>query len=338
MSICCCIIPVYNAEAYLEACLCSVLNQSHSELDIILINDGSTDGSGDIIRRYAEADTRIRVLTQSNQGQSAARNAGLALACESRAPYIVFIDSDDTISPDYVERLIHTLETQAADVAVCGYEREGRAICADPEESVVCFDHADMGRELFENRSIGLHPWGKIIRAHKLQTLRFMNGRIYEDDLFCVQLFSMCDRVAVLRAPLYHYTVNASGTTYGRYSQKRIDILPISLGKLQIAETHWPAYLPRAMYIAACSFIDLHIEYARRHLDRDAEFTEKLLSDREELYRFFDEHRHLQSRLINKKLDYYYTHMGKIMLRDRVRFARYRVVGAMRKTAKKILR
>ena len=112
------IIPVYNVNEYLEKCLCSVCGQTYKNLEIIVVDDGSTDGSGEICDMFAETDSRIKVIHQVNKGQSCARNEGLTIA---RGEYIGFVDSDDWIDPDMYEFLYHLLVDNDADISVCAH-------------------------------------------------------------------------------------------------------------------------------------------------------------------------------------------------------------------------
>ena len=115
----CVIVPVYNVAGHVAACLRSIAGQSLTDFDCIVVDDGSTDGSGDLARAAVAGDARFTVLTQANAGLSAARNAGLDRAT---APLIAFVDSDDRIAPTYLERLVATLEQTGADWVSCGIE------------------------------------------------------------------------------------------------------------------------------------------------------------------------------------------------------------------------
>lgn len=107
-------------------------------------------------------------------------------------------------------------------------------------------------------------PWGKLYNKECIGEIRFVEGRTNEDDLFCHQMLSRCSTVAKVNLPLYLYTVNNTGVTYDSFGTRQVDILPIALHRLEVIEETWPEYLDTAMYIAACSFIDIHIEYAKR--------------------------------------------------------------------------
>ena len=112
------IIPVYNLEDYLEKCLDSIINQTYTNLDILAVNDGSTDGSPSILKQYASKDSRLRVITQANQGLSAARNAGL-VTLKPETKFICFVDSDDWLPHDAIQNMVNCILERQADV-VCG--------------------------------------------------------------------------------------------------------------------------------------------------------------------------------------------------------------------------
>lgn len=325
------IIPVYNVEQYLENCLNSILNQKYKNLEIILVDDGSTDRSGEICDQISSSDSRIIVIHKANAGSSVARNTGLDICT---GDLVAFIDSDDSICEDYFNVLYENLIENSADISICGYMRKKDICLCIGEREVEVFLNTQIPEQVFAKRSVGLAPWGKLMKRTIIGDLRFTVGRTNEDDLFCLQLFEKTAKMVKINLPLYNYTVNNSGVTYNKFSSRKIDILPISYGKLKVVERKWPDYLNLALYSASCSFIDIHIEYARRKLHKDIEFREKLLRDREELYQFFARNREKQTDLINKKVKFYYDNAGKIMIRDRVRFLRYDIKTIIRRIVK----
>ena len=127
------IVPVYNVEPYLRKCLDSIVNQTYRDFEILIIDDGSTDGSGRICDEYAEKDSRIKVFHTENRGLSCARNLGLA---EAKGEWIGFVDSDDWIEPDMYEVLIRRAEETGADVVECSHYKEldGKTITARKRE------------------------------------------------------------------------------------------------------------------------------------------------------------------------------------------------------------
>ncbi len=312
------IIPVYNVEPFLDSCINSILNQTYDNLEIILVDDGSTDSSGIICDKYAKSHKKITIIHKENAGISVARNTALDIAT---GELIAFIDSDDRIESNYFEILLNSLIEYDADISTCGYKKLNKHCFCSGEKPIEVFQNEEIAEQIYRKKNIGLAPWSKLIRREIIGDLRFMVGRINQDDLFSLQIFQRSNKIIKNNLPLYLYTVNTSGVTYNKYGTRKIDILPISFAKLQIVENTWIDYLPDALYSAACSFIDVHIEYARRKLYNDDIFKNKLLKDREDLYQFFHTHEHLLSDLIKKKINFYYNNTGKIMLCDRIRFA-----------------
>lgn len=201
------IIPVYNAEPFLPACLDSVLAQTYRELEIILVNDGSTDASGAICDCYASIDKRIQVIHQKNGGVSRARNRGLEVAT---GELVSFVDSDDTMEPDMYDFLVRLMQEHEADISHCGYKRydkQGvlvrevngthRLMVQSGEEAIVCMLRGDF----FSN---GL--WNKLFRSKVVQGLRFQEDlKNNEDVLFCVHAFSRTKTVVFQDEGKYHY-------------------------------------------------------------------------------------------------------------------------------------
>lgn len=201
------IIPVYNAEPFLPACLDSVLAQTYRELEILLIDDGSTDGSGAICDRYAAMDPRIRVIHQPNGGVSNARNRGLELAT---GELISFVDSDDAMEPDMYELLTGLMQEHGADVSHCGYKRfdkQGelvrevngthRLMIQTGEEAIAC-----MLRGAFFSNGL----WNKLFRSSIVRDLRFREDlKNNEDVLFNVHAFSRAKTAVFQDEGKYHY-------------------------------------------------------------------------------------------------------------------------------------
>ena len=322
------IVPVYNAQKYLKRCIDSILNQTYENIQLILVNDGSTDGSLDICKESC-VDSRVSVIDKKNEGVSSARNCGIDLAC---GEYIAFVDADDALNKDYINKLYKKCTQYDADIAICGYIKNGKECLVNRKKSDEILDFKELGRCIISDKSIGVMPWGKLFKREIIGSIRFLQGRIYEDDLFCFQVYSNCHKVVKINEPLYYYSENENGITYGGFSIKDIDILPISHLRLKTIENSWPDQLCGAIYVAACSFIDIHIEYAKRNLKSDNDFRIKLFNDREDLYNFFVSHESLISKKINKKIKYYYLNPGKVMIRDTIRFFRYALIKRIKNT------
>lgn len=204
------IVPVYNCEAYLERCFDSIRNQSLTEWQCIVIDDGSTDLSGDICDRYAEMDNRFSVIHQANRGVSAARNLGLSMA---EGEYVGFVDSDDWIESSMFAVLYSEALATSSDVAICGVCDKSRG----KHKKVLSSKEALM--TMFDPRS-GMEGYSvtRLIRREILNGVRFDESiRCYEDLLFFYYLFSTAERIYWHDVPLYHYDESRSGSATQSY-------------------------------------------------------------------------------------------------------------------------
>lgn len=213
------IIPVYNAAAYLGTCLDSVLSQSHTELDILLINDGSTDNSLSICRNYAQKDPRIHVIDQPNGGVSSARNAGLAHAC---GEYLAFVDADDRLAPDYIERLYHNATAHDADIACCNFVEilNGNTVEINTPKVLrtrMIIDLSELFFDFVECReAYGTSVWAKIIRTSLAKQVSFQPLAFGEDQLYIYDLFILAPKVHLDEYKGYYYIRNESSVTVSR--------------------------------------------------------------------------------------------------------------------------
>ena len=210
------IVPVYNAEKYLDGCLSSITRQTLRSIEIICVNDGSSDGSLGMLNRWAKDDGRIIVLTQDNSGQASARNRALDRA---RGKYIAFVDSDDAIEPKMLEKMIEPMERDDnIDFSKCGTRAVYEYEVADAEEKGLAEYFAapaepgahDISPKVF---STGV-PWNKLYRRAFLNVhgIRFPEGVKNEDEAFCFFVFARARRLYLLHEQFYLYTRNLSGT------------------------------------------------------------------------------------------------------------------------------
>ena len=186
------IIPIYNAESYLKHCLDSVLAQTVTDLQLVLVDDGSTDGSLTIAQAYAKQDKRIEVYRQTHAGQSAARNLGLSHA---QGDYIAFVDADDSIDPDWCQK--HLDAISGVDYVQSGYTRSGRHLAPATNHQFTS-------------------PCMRLYRREAIEKLHFEEGMIYEDVLFSVDLWLSGAQSRIIDYTGYHYTVNPNSTTSRR--------------------------------------------------------------------------------------------------------------------------
>lgn len=211
------VIPVYNVKDYLDACLESVVAQTCSAFECLLVDDGSTDGSGAICDRWVSRDARIRVIHQPNQGVSAARNAGMQLA---QGKYYTFIDSDDWVEPTYLQCLQEALEKDEADLAVCGLVREyadGTSEQQVPHTSspiTVRREEADSFVAL-NDKNLLYSPALKLYKKELIDALHLRFNETYsygEDLLFNYQYLYKVKKIACVQTAGYHYRVFEKGS------------------------------------------------------------------------------------------------------------------------------
>lgn len=198
------IIPVYNTGKYLARCLDSVVQQTFNNLEIICVNDGSTDDSAKILKQYAQLDKRIKIITQKNSGLSAARNAGLK---HMSGEYVSFIDSDDWIDANYYEYLLHLIEQKHADIAMAGMRIvTDKHISDNTTPNMVTDKFVEKIRNL-PNGSM----CDKLFKSELFHDLEFPRGRYYEDNIVLVKVMHKSKTVAFSNLVSYYYFMNYSG-------------------------------------------------------------------------------------------------------------------------------
>lgn len=205
------IIPAYNAEKYLDRCLKSVANQTYQNLEIILIDDGSQDNTPQICDQWSLADNRIIVLHIANNGVANARNQALDIV---RGDYIAFVDSDDWVEPDYIEKLKDTLEQINADIAICTYQINNEPRCyAEPE--VLSYD--DTIRQICMGTYLYGVLWNKLYKREVVNQVRMPHYECCEDLVFNYYVLKNASVIGFVNENLYHYFQNSESTVHGSF-------------------------------------------------------------------------------------------------------------------------
>ncbi len=198
------IVPVYNVEDYLKDCMESILCQSYTNLQIILVNDGSTDKSGILCDQYAERDSRVRVIHKRNGGLSDARNAGLDIA---EGNYIIFTDSDDFLHRDCLKIQYENLVQADADIAICDYQIHyaGQTIVNSLTNQINIVEGQGITAQLYENPGMLIVAWNKLYKRFLLEGIRYPVGRLHEDEAVIHEILVRCRRIVLTDAKLYYY-------------------------------------------------------------------------------------------------------------------------------------
>lgn len=217
------IVPVYNVEKYIRQCLDSIINQTYKNLEIILVDDGSTDNSGQICDEYAVKDNRIKVIHKENGGQSSARNTGLDV-CTSGGDFVAFVDSDDWLESDMYETLYRDMRRTKADIVVCGYYVEYLKYTAIKNNEENFFDSNEIVLEnCFYNKNFQNAVWCKLYNRNIFNKIRFPEGRIYEDMLILLEILEQSSSVLITDKILYHYRQQNNSTMNMRTYEKSFE-------------------------------------------------------------------------------------------------------------------
>lgn len=217
-------IPVYNAERYLQRCLDSVLSQTYPNIEIILVNDGSTDSSGEICDRYAESDDRIRVFHKANEGVAATRNY---LLSKANGDYLMFVDSDDTIPDDAVsvmyDRMVRDDSQMAIGRHVAIYEESGKKL----EDCWLVVDEVLSPECVLEKTCLEgfafWAPWGRLCRKNIYHGIEYPLLKVGEDAWIYPQLITNCKRISMVNAFVYHYYQIPESLSKTRSHQRMFD-------------------------------------------------------------------------------------------------------------------
>ncbi len=213
------IIPVYNCAEYLPRCLDSVLGQTHSALEVICVDDGSPDNCAEILAAYAQKDKRLKIITQENKGQSAARNAALKKA---GGAYVFFVDADDFIHPQTLEVLLAAAQKSGVEVAATVETKhydDAPINMADLQYET----HQNPLLHILQNEASGSVIWNKLYKRELIQNRPFIEGIYFEDWPWVTCLFADIDEYVTVPYALYGYNTNNTSTMRSSFSVRKID-------------------------------------------------------------------------------------------------------------------
>lgn len=232
------IVPVYNTSLYLERCLDSIIHQTLPSVEIILVDDGSHDGSEKICREYAARDNRIRLIRQENKGVSAARNAGLEAAS---GEWIAWADSDDRMEPDMLEYLLRNAMDSGADICICGrYDHHRGKTVLFGRGGKIQMNRKDAMMALLSEDGVDNALYDKLWRRELFRQIRFPEGQTYEDLAVVWRLFDRGERVLFLPEPKYHYFAHEGSITDDSSLKNRMAHFDAALERFHRMVGQWP--------------------------------------------------------------------------------------------------
>lgn len=241
MSLISVIIPIYNVEAYLEKCVDSVLNQTYGNLEIILVNDGSTDKSDLICNDFAKKDNRVSVYHKLNGGLSEARNFGTDLAT---GHYIFYLDSDDYLSLDCLESLFNVIQEHDAEIAQANFYYDyPEYLLYDNSLNGIdeVFTRDEAMKLLLEQEVIKNFAWGKLIRSDIAKQHQFPKGKYFEDTFWKYKIIHECFKYVVLAKPMLYYLQRPSSIS-GSFSLKNLDQLEGEVQRLDFLLNYYSQF------------------------------------------------------------------------------------------------
>lgn len=221
------IVPIYNTDKYLDDCIESIVNQSYSNLEIILVNDGSTDRSQEICEKWRDKDSRICLINQSNMGAPVAKNTGLDII---KGNFFMIVDSDDILHKKNIEILYEALIKSNADVSQGNYtENFEKFNEKNKEMNIICstkiFSTKDALKELITRKSFNQMPWNKIFKKEVLNDIRFPKGKYIDDEYWTYKLFLNAKYSVMVNTITYYYRQHENSIMGQSFSVKRVQVI-----------------------------------------------------------------------------------------------------------------
>ena len=220
------IVPVYNVEKYLEECLDSIQNQTYSDIEVILVNDGSLDNSKDICEKYCKEDNRFKLINQANQGQSVARNHGVAA---STGEFIAFVDSDDIIRQDYLEVLIRYM-SEEVDIVESQFTVHKKEFFNESSKaiSIIFEGNSEEAVKAVPKHVLSVNPVTKLYRRSIVEAVPYLEGYIFEDIYSGVGTLKYIRKIIKLDYVGYYYRQHGTSTMHRTFTEKNLNVFTVS--------------------------------------------------------------------------------------------------------------
>ena len=281
------IVPVYNVEEYLDECLDSIRKQTYKNIEVILVNDGSTDKSQEICERYCQQDSRFYLINQENRGLSGARNRGIQ---ESTAEFITFVDSDDVLKEDMLEQLMKQMSVEEVDIVECWYTNDKQELdLPSPKVAEIIFkgNSQEALVSLCKNNMVRLNAVAKLYRRQLIISFPFLEGLFYEDVYGGIGILKRINKMVKINYIGYYYRVRSGSIMNRKFDTKNLDLFTIcdKVEKLYNDDKKALSYVYRRLFnLVLMHVIDYKIfegnpykEKYRNYLNRYAKKSRKSL-------------------------------------------------------------
>ena len=272
------IVPVYNVEEYLEECLESIKRQTYIDIEVILVNDGSTDGSKEICERYCEKDSRFKLVNQENKGLSGARNRGML---ESKGEFISFVDSDDVLKEDMLEQLMKQMTSEDIDIVECWYTNEKQELELSTPKNVKTIFQGDSKEALVslcKDNIVRLNAVAKLFRRQVIVNFPFLEGLFYEDVYGGIGILKHIRKMVKINYIGYYYRVRQGSIMNREFNIKNLDLFTIcdKLEQLYQGDTFALAYIHRRLFhLVLMHIVDYHIFEGNPYKEKYVEYLNR---------------------------------------------------------------
>lgn len=272
------IVPVYNVEEYLEECLESIKRQTYTDIEVILVNDGSIDRSKEICERYCEKDSRFKLVNQENKGLSGARNRGML---ESKGEFISFVDSDDILKEDMLEQLMKQMTSEDIDIVECWYTNEKQELeLSTPKNVKTIFqdDSKEALVSLCKDNIVRLNAVAKLFRRQVIVNFPFLEGLFYEDVYGGIGILKHIRKMVKINYIGYYYRVRQGSIMNREFNIKNLDLFTIcdKLEQLYQGDTDSLAYIHRRLFhLVLMHVVDYHIFEGNPYKEKYVEYLNR---------------------------------------------------------------
>ena len=272
------IVPVYNVEEYLEECLESIKRQTYTDIEVILVNDGSIDRSKEICERYCEKDSRFKLVNQENKGLSGARNRGML---ESKGEFISFVDSDDVLKKDMLEQLMKQMTSEDIDIVECWYTNEKQELELSIPKNVKTIFQGDSKEALVslcKDNIVRLNAVAKLFRRQVIVNFPFLEGLFYEDVYGGIGILKHIRKMVKINYIGYYYRVRQGSIMNREFNIKNLDLFTIcdKLEQLYQGDTDSLAYIHRRLFhLVLMHVVDYHIFEGNPYKEKYVEYLNR---------------------------------------------------------------
>ena len=272
------IVPVYNVEEYLEECLESIKRQTYTDIEVILVNDGSIDRSKEICERYCEKDSRFKLVNQENKGLSGARNRGML---ESKGEFISFVDSDDILKEDMLDQLMKQMTSEDIDIVECWYTNEKQELELSTPKNVKTIFQGDSKEALVslcKDNIVRLNAVAKLFRRQVIVNFPFLEGLFYEDVYGGIGILKHIRKMVKINYIGYYYRVRQGSIMNREFNIKNLDLFTIcdKLEQLYQGDTDSLAYIHRRLFhLVLMHVVDYHIFEGNPYKEKYVEYLNR---------------------------------------------------------------